>query len=94
MSQVASKWTPNDSYSADVRIELHAGGQVFHPTHTKADRLTFDEPLLIPPGDARLVITIDGIPQESTLRILPQTLPSDRILVEIIEKGGTQCECS
>jgi len=88
MSQVASKQlTANDGYSAEVRIELYAGGNVLYPSHTCESSLTFDHPTSIPPGTARLVITIDGLPQESTLRILPQAMPSDRILVEIIQKA-------
>jgi hypothetical protein len=85
MSQVASKWTAKDGYSAEVRIELHVDGRILRPSHTASDYLIFREAQTIPPGLARLVISIDGVPMESTLRILPQPLPSDRLLVEIVK---------
>jgi hypothetical protein len=87
MSQIASKWTAKDSYSAEVRTELHVDGRILRPSHTASDYLIFREPQSIPPCIARLVISIDGAPQESTLRILPQPLPSDRILVEIVKRA-------
>lgn len=95
MSEVAStKCAAHDGYSADVRIELHSGSRVLYPTHTAANSLTFSEPQAELAGIARLAISIDGVTQESTLRILTQPFPSDRILVEIIKKGDIKCSCS
>jgi hypothetical protein len=88
MSLAISKSTTRGGHSAAVRIELHTDGRILRPSHTASDYLIFREPVSIPPGVARLVITIDGVPMESTLRIPAQPMPSDEVSVEIIEPAA------
>jgi hypothetical protein len=85
MSLAISKSTVRGGHSAAVRIELHTDGRTLRPSHTASDYLIFREPVSIPPGFARLVITIDGVPLESTLKIPAQKMPSDEVSVEIIK---------
>jgi hypothetical protein len=86
MSLAVSKSIARGGHSAAVRMELHVDGRILRPSHAAADYLIFREPQSIPPGLGRLVITIDGIAQESTLRILLQSVPNERINVEIVHQ--------
>jgi hypothetical protein len=85
MSLTAAEPVVKGGHSASVRIELHADGRILRPSHTASDYLIFREPQTIQSTAARLVITIDGVPQQAALRILPQQMPSERILVEILQ---------
>ena len=73
-------------HSAAVSIELYVDGRVLSPSHAACDYLLFRQPQTVRPGLARLVITIDGVAQESTLRILPQHARGERIPVEIVKE--------
>jgi hypothetical protein len=79
---------PLTGYSATVEIELHTAAGVHYPTQTAHDRLLFSKPIALEPSVARLVITIDGEPQESTIEILPYEVPSDRVPVRIVRPSS------
>jgi hypothetical protein len=74
----------NSGHSAVVRIELHTAHGLFYPTHTAHECLIFREPQILEPSEARLVISIDGEPQESKVEILPHPSPNNRIPIRIV----------
>ena len=84
MSMPAPRLTSNFGYSATVRIDLHADGRSFSPSQTASDYLLFRQPQRIPSCEARLTIWIDGVPQRSTLQILPHESPTTKVPVQII----------
>jgi hypothetical protein len=60
-------------HSADVRIELRLNGRTLAVAQAGGDRLVFDEPLLLPAGDAELAIFVDGRERRWRVTLRPGT---------------------
>jgi hypothetical protein len=72
-------------YSASVKIEFFVDGKLYLPSQTGSDVLIFREApeLTDSIGElGRLVVSVDGVPHYSTLKILPHEASSNQIPVE------------
>jgi|GEM_PF-6979220 len=92
MTQTLHDRPSNGIHSAAVRIELHVDGVILHPTHTASDWIKIEKPQFIRPGEADLIIFIDGVPHQSRIRVLPQTSATTRIPVQILRKFSEKPE--
>jgi hypothetical protein len=66
MEAASVKYGP---HSADVRMELHLNGSVYQISHLGPDFLILVTPIDHPPGEAEIVMSIDGSVSRWTVRL-------------------------
>jgi len=72
-------------YSANVRLEFFVNGKLFRPTHSGSKELIFLEAPNLTDSIGQLgqlIVSVDGVPHCSTLKILPHDASSVQIPVE------------
>jgi hypothetical protein len=65
-------------------MAVYIDGRVLFPSHTAADYLVFRQAQAVRPGEARLVISIDGVERITNIEILPHDSPASRIPIRIV----------
>lgn len=72
-------------YSSTVQLQLIVGGVAFGLSQIGPSHIVLDKPQDLPPGDAEVVMYIDGHPRTWLVRLLHGAVPYDRT-VEIEDR--------
>jgi len=75
---------PSGGHSAEVRIELRISGRVLPVAQAGGDRIIFDKPVTLPPGDAELAIFVDGRERRWRVRLEPGAEPSRVVRARVV----------
>jgi hypothetical protein len=74
-------------YSASVRLWMECGDHVVPLSHTARDFVIADAPVDLPPGDAIVVVEVDGTPMRRDVT-LPGGMSTDSPRVSIRTRSG------
>lgn len=70
-------------YSSRVRLDLIVDGRTIPLAKMAHDRVVLAAPTRLQPGDAEMVLFVDGVPQRWAIEILPHEPNSLRVPIQI-----------
>jgi hypothetical protein len=70
----------NGSYSADVRIRLESGDSAYRVAQVGPAMLIMGDQCRLPPCDARLVISVDGVEDAYDIYLCDGVSPEQQIV--------------